>query len=256
MLKGLRTAETAMNIQLTRTNTLANNLANVNTTGFKRMLTQVVEDMKAEGGDPAAGTPAAPTSAPGSRIPRDLILDMRAPIDDSQGPLRETGNPLDFAIKGDGMFKVRREGRDLYTRNGSFGINENRQLVTSAGDLVIGTGGPIELPDGDVQVSPKGAVLVGGVEVSALSLTRFDDPGQLKHIGNSLMSPPRGDGGQPVPAQEMEIVQGMLEDSNVDPIETLVGMIAAQRAFEMQAKILQAEDRTLEKAVNQLSSQA
>jgi flagellar basal-body rod protein FlgF len=252
VLKGLRTAETAMNIQLTRTNALANNLANVNTTGFKRMLTQVVEESSQN------ATPQGPELGNENRlqIPGDRILNVRAPIDDTQGTLRETGAPLDLAITGDGMFKIRSNGQEFYTRNGSFSLNENRQLVTSGGDLVMGSGGPIALPNGEIMVRRDGTILVDDAEVTQIAMVKFDDIGSLNHVGNSLMAAPQGVAAQPMPAESVEIAQGMLENSNVNPIDTLVGMIAAQRAFEMQSKVLQAEDRTLDKAINQLSSKA
>ena len=190
------------------------------------------------------------------QIPRDRILSVRAPIDNTQGVLRETGAPLDLAVSGDGMFKVRRDGQEFFTRNGSFSINDNRQLVTSVGDLVLGTGGPIELPNGEIMVRRDGTILVDGTEVTQLALAKFEDTGLLNHVGNSLLAAPDGVQAQNMRPEEVEIVQGMLESSNVNPIDTLVGMIAAQRAFEMQSKILQAEDRTLDKAINQLSSKA
>lgn len=258
MLKGLRTAETAMNIQMNRTNVLANNLANANTAGFKQMLTQVTE---AAGGpeDQDLGAGAAdrrPVPGNVGGNVRDLILDVRAPIDMTQGGLRETGNPLDVALRGDGLFKVRHAGGDAYTRAGSFSLNDQRQLVTSAGDLVLGDGGPIALPDGEVLVRADGAILVDGAEAGRLSIVDFEDPSRLRHVGDTLFTAPADMAAQPVPADRVAVEQGMLELSNVNPIDTLVGMIAAQRAFEMEAKVMQASDRTLDKAVNQLSRKA
>jgi len=256
VLKGLRTAETAMNVQLTRTNALANNLANVNTTGFKRMLTQVLEEESGAQTPDLPQTRDLPPNTLREAMPRDLVLGVRAPIDLSQGALTPTGNPLDVAVRGEGLFKVRRDGQDFYTRNGAFTLNETRQLVTSAGDLVQGAGGTIQLPEGDVSIGPDGTVSVDGAEIDRLALHDFGEPGLLVHVGNSLMSADGGAGARAVPAEETEIVQGVLEGSNVDPIQTLVGMIAAQRAFEMSSKVLQSEDQSLDKTVNKLSGQA
>ncbi len=266
MLKGLRSAETAMNIQLTRTNVLANNLANVNATGFKQVLTQIVEQMRQEtdgrtaaldAATPEDATAAADGAAPGrGRSIRDLVLDVRAPVDMSQGTLRETGRPTDLAFQDEGLFRVVRDGQEYFTRNGAFALDAQRRLSTPDGALVQGEGGPLEIPDGELSVGADGGVRVGGVEVGRLSVVNFDDPGRLHHVGGSLLAAPAGVTAKPLAADKVRLVQGMLEESNANPIDTMVAMIAAQRAFEMDAKVLQESDRTLDKAVNQLSRTA
>jgi flagellar basal body rod protein FlgG len=259
VLKGLRSAETAMNIQLTRTNVLANNLANVNATGFKQVLTQIVEQMRqATDGGAAAPDAAMPdAAAPGrGRSVRDLILDVRAPVDMSQGTLRETGRPTDLAFQDEGLFRVVRDGQEYFTRNGAFALDAQRRLSTPDGALVQGEGGPLEIPEGELSVGADGGVRVGGVEVGRLSVVTFDDPGRLHHVGGSLLAAPAGVTAKPLAADKVRLVQGMLEESNANPIDTMVAMIAAQRAFEMDAKVLQESDRTLDKAVNQLSRTA
>jgi len=254
VLKGLRTAETAMNIQLNRTNVLANNLANVNSAGFKKVLTQVTERQGPAPGDQDLGQAAPARQVPGNV--RDLILDVRAPIDMTQGALRETGRSTDLAIQGEGLFKVRRDGQEFLTRSGAFTLNAERQLVTMAGDQVIGAGGPIQLPPGELLVRENGAILVNGTEVDRLALVNVADPGRLRHVGATLFATPDDMPAQAVPANEVQISQGMLEQSNVNPIDAMVGMIAAQRAFEMGAKVLQNEDRTLDQAINKLAGRA
>ena len=261
MLKSLRTAETGMNIQLTRTNVLANNLANANATGFKQMLVQVTEQAavrSAGDGLPqpvAAESAAGETSAPALDSIRDVILDCRAPIDMSQGELRHTGHSTDVALHGPGLFKVQRDGQEFYTRNGSFTLDQNRRLTTSSGDLVLGTGGPIEIPDGELQIGTDGVLTVGGAEVGRLAVVSIEDTGMMAHLGDGLMSAPEGTPATAMAAGEFEVRQGMLEGSNVNPIDTLVAMISAQRAFEIESKMVQAADRTLDKSVNELGSQ-
>ena len=252
MLKGLRTAETAMNIQMNRTNVLANNLANVNTTGFKKMLTQVTE--RAAPVDQNLG--GGPTARPVPGNIRDLILDVRAPIDMTQGGLRETGGSTDVALQGEGLFKVRRDGGEYYTRSGAFTVNETRELVTMAGDQVLGAGGPITLPQGEILIRSDGSILVNGAEAGKLAVVTVDDPSRLRHVGTTLFATPDDMPARPLAAESVNIAQGVLEQSNVNPIDTMVGMIAAQRAFEMEAKVMQAADRTLDQAVNRLSSKA
>jgi len=253
VLKGLRTAETAMNIQLNRTNVLANNLANVNSAGFKKVLTQVTEQQPQGPVDENLDQTAA-RQVPGNV--RDLILNVRSPIDMSQGALRETGRSTDLAIRGEGMFKVRRDGEEFLTRSGAFTLNAQRELVTMSGDQVMGAGGPIQLPAGELMVREDGTILINGAEVDRLAMATVDDPGRLRHVGATLFKAPADMPAKAVPAEDAMISQGMLEQSNVNPIDTMVGMIAAQRAFEMGAKVLQSEDQTLDKAINKLASRA
>jgi len=259
VLKGLRTAETAMNIQLNKTNVLANNLANVNSAGFKRVLTEVVEQQSGTApvdqnlqNLPAGGQLARPSRAD----LRNLILDVRAPIDMTQGTLRATGRATDVAIVGDGMFQVSKNGETYLTRSGAFTLDAQRQLVTMAGDPVLGAGGPIVLPQGELLIRGDGAVLVDGAEVNRLNVVNVPDSGRLQHVGETLFKTPADMPATAMAAETVKVEQGVLEESNVNPIDTMVGMIAAQRAFEMGAKILQAEDRTLDEGINKLATQA
>ncbi len=248
MLKSLRTSETGMNIQMRRTEVLANNLANANATGFKQMLTQVLE----KGADQAA--PAAGSEPVG--VSGNAGLGFRCQLDMSQGQLRQTGNDTDVAIRGEGLFKVRHDGQEVYTRDGAFTLDRNRRLATMSGDLVLGAGGPIEIPDGAMNIAPDGMISVDGAEIGRLAIVAFDDPAQLTPVGSGLMKAPEGVAARTLSAGETEVVQGMLEGSNVSPIDTLVAMIAAQRAFEIESKVVQASDETLDKSINELSKQA
>lgn len=255
MLKGLRTAETAMNVQLNKTNVLANNLANVNSAGFKRVLTEVTE-RQAPTDRNLADAGQIPVPARGGGNPRDLILDLRAPIDMSQGALRATGRATDVAVLGEGMFKVRKDGQDYLTRSGAFTLNAQRQLTTMSGDPVLGAGGPVTLPEGELLIRRDGTVMVNGAEVDRLSVVTVPDTGRLRHVGETLFQAPEDMPATALAADQVELEQGMLEQSNVNPVDTMVAMIAAQRAFEMGAKVLQAEDRTLDQGINKLASQA
>lgn len=247
MLKGLRTAEKAMNIQLNRTNVLANNLANANSVGFKQLLMNVSEKIQ------DGPKQIAPENL---SLTRDIVLNVQSPLDMRQGTLRETGNVTDVAIRGDGFFKVSRDGADFYTRNGSFTINSQRQLITMNGDTVQGTSGPLTIPDGTLAISENGTLTVGGQSVGKLELYTFENTADLKHVGESRFMVSEDVEAKKLKAEEVSIAQGMLEQSNVNTIETMIAMIAAQRAFELESKVLEAADRTLDKAVNELARKA
>lgn len=247
MLKGLRTAEKAMNIQLTRTNMLANNLANASSVGFKQLLMNIAES--------GQDNQKAITSENLDQT-RDMVLSVQSPLDLTQGALRETGNVTDVAIRGDGFFKISRDGSEYYTRNGSFTLNSQRQLVTMNGDQVQGTSGPITVPDGILIIGENGNMRVGEKTIGKLELYAFENSADLKHVGESRFMVSEDVEAIKLKSTEVDIAQGMLEQSNVNTIDTMVAMIAAQRAFELESKVLQAADRTLDKAVNELSRKA
>ncbi|MBT3317806.1 flagellar hook basal-body protein [bacterium] len=247
MIKGLRTAEKAMNIQLNRTNVLANNLANANSVGFKQLLMNVSEEKQ---DNQNVNTPERMDSA------RDMVLNVQSPLDMRQGALRETGNVTDVAIRGEGFFKVSRDGSEFYTRNGSFTINSQRQLITMNGDTVQGTSGPLTVPDGVLVISENGTLTVGEQSVGKLELYAFENTADLELVGESRYKVAEEVEARKLKAAEVDIAQGMLEQSNVNTIDTMVAMIAAQRAFELESKVLESADRTLDKAVNELARKA
>lgn len=255
VLRSLRMAERAMQIQQMRLDTLANNLANVDAAGFKQVLTRVAE--KGVGQTPEAeqkGTTAMGLLRPGGEAnwASARELSMRQALDARPGPLRPTGRPTDLALLGDGYFVVQTENGERYTRNGSFRLNSQRRLVTADGNPVAGSGGPLSLEGESFSVGRDGSVLVDGALIGRLKIVRFEQPERLQHRGNSLLAAPADMPAAPVAKEKVHVEQGQLEGSNVDPIATLVNMIAAQRAFEIEAKVLQANDQTLDRSVNEL----
>ncbi len=275
-----------MNLRLTQIDTLANNLANVDATGFKQVLTRVAEraadgaarqsypeanpagvvnpvGMSAaeavsaaseEGGAGTTARSASPArSTAGNVWASSADLEMTARVDNSPGPLRDTGRMADFAVVGRGYFVIQTEQGEQYTRNGHFTVDASGRLVTADGAPVLGTGGPIEI-DGSspFSVGRDGSVTVNGSVGARLQIVDFPDPSRLQHRGDSRLSAPKGEAAQPLSPEQVEVVQGQLEGSNVDPVYTLVAMISAQRAFEIESRLMQATDENLDKAVNQL----
>lgn len=244
-----------MKMEQVRIDALANNLANVNSTGFRQILTRV-----AQVGTTAATQDAEKGQAPGQtqvqnqgdNWPKDTALEMYHAVDVRSGPVTSTGRETDVAIVGRGFFVAKTENGDRYTRAGSFRLDEQKQLVTPDGHPILGEGGAIKLDGESFAIENDGTVMVNGAVVNKLRVVDFADPGRLEHEGNNLLMAPEEMAAQNLPADQVAVAQGHLEGSNVNPIDTLVAMISAQRAFEVQTKVMTTEDEMLSKAVNNL----
>ncbi len=258
MIRSLGTAQRAMEMEQVRIDALANNLANVNSAGFKQILTRVAQP----GDDPnVGGKPDAQIQAQTARRQNAggdsnwssvTRTDLYHAVDNRPGPINATGRDTDVAIMGRGFFEIATPDGNLYTRDGSFSLNSARQLTTPGGLLVQGEGGPITLDGNNYTIGNDGTIAVDGKIVSRLKLVDFNDPTRLEHTGDSLLRAPDFLTPAPVPAAEIVVAQGHLEGSNVNPIDTLVAMITAQRAFEVQSSVLKSEDEMLSKSVNNL----
>lgn len=179
----------------------------------------------------------------------------------TQGELEPTGNPLHFAIVGEGFFKVKTPNGIAYTRAGNFTLDSQRRLVTPDGYPVLVNGAPLVLDPGlakgglitmdniKLQVSPEGILSIDGTEVGKLDVVTFDDLSKLKKIGQNLFV---ANGAKEIPAKNYEIRQGFVEKSNVNPVREMVELIEIQRAFESVQKsvisIDEAEHRLIETA--------
>ncbi|OSM02392.1 putative flagellar basal body rod protein [Magnetofaba australis IT-1] len=244
---------------------LANNLANVNTTGFKEDQLTFDSFMTSPGPEQF---PLPTDNFMGLRGPYDIPFPFSNPASNAyrmtypvafetemtmtQGPLRQTGNPLDVAIEGDGFFAVQGpDGERRYTRDGAFEIDSLGQLVTKDGFPLLNAGGaPIVVGKGPVVIGEDGVVTSAGEQVGVLSRVGLPTE-QLDKVGQNLYKAP----------QEYEtnldgarggFHQGFLEDSNSNPIRSMTQMIETQRATEMYVKMIQSLDTLDEKAANQV----
>lgn len=249
MIYGLYLSSAGMITQRHRLDVIANNLANVNTTSFKR--------------DVAAFRTRAPEShASGGG------LQWRAPVLDGQGggtfvgpsftefapgEVEVTGRALDVYLKGPGLLPVAGDdGQVAYTRDGRLTIDGQDQLVLAAtGRPVLGaTGAPITIDrTRPTTISPAGEIKQDGETVALLSVAVFDDPTALRKVGENLYANPSG--AEPVSARA-DVVAGALEKSTVSPVEELAGMIEAQRAYEANAAVVRLQDQTLGDVINTL----
>jgi flagellar basal-body rod protein FlgF len=231
---------------------IANNIANIDTTGFKADNAAFSEFLMpgARDNEFSAGKDR--------RI--SFVQDRATWIDMSPGALQQTGSPLDIAIDGKGYLVVQTPRGQRYTRNGALAINATGQLVTSEGDQVLGTGGPItlQLTDHDVTISPSGIVTVrdGAGTADAprgqLQLASFDQQQKLLKDGASTYLAPEGVTAGPAP-RGTRVVQGALEKSNVRAIVEMARMIEITRNYSDIATILQQQGDMRRNSLQQLS---
>ncbi len=238
MIKGLYITEAGMVPKTTRLEVIANNLANVNTTGFKRdkAFTDALEEA------------AVASEVTGSDIPL-----LKQYTDFSEGTLRPTNNPLDVALQGKGFFVVNTPNGVRYTRNGNFQLALDGTLVTGAGYAVQGTNGRIQVPDpqhlptGSIHISETGEVMVDKQSLGYLKVVDFADYAAIHKDQQSLFTVDPGTLEAQGPGSQTAVRQGFLEDSNVDGISEMVAMVELTRAFEADQKALRAQDASLEK---------
>ncbi len=258
MIRALNTAATGLAAQQMNMDVVSNNLANVNTTGFKKV--------RAEFKDLAYDTVKAPGSAEAGGAPESLQVGLGVEVSGTQrlffqGSLTQTSSPLDLAVDGEGFFQVLdAEGSPRYTRDGSFQLDGEGRLTTARGNLLEPQ---ITVPANarDIQISSSGAVsavLEGeseATEIGKIETVSFANPGGLKAVGENLFEATGacGDAVSGVPGTEGRgaLRQGFLEASNVQVVEEMVRMLMAQRAFEVNSKAMQAADDML-RAVNNL----
>ena len=169
-------------------------------------------------------------------------------IDLASGSLTSTGNPMDLAVGGKGFFVVQSPAGTLYTRNGGFHRTPEGQLLTAEGDSVLGEQGPLILPNGAVAVSADGTISVDGAVVGKLRLAEFAPDTRLTAAGSALYSAPDGSA---LPAASSSIRQGMIEASNVSPVEGVVELITVQRNAEMMQRALTLFDSQLNQTAAQ-----
>ncbi len=254
MIGALNTAATGMEAQQIMIDIIANNLANVNTTGFKKTRGDFQDLMyrtiRAPGTSVAAGfeTPTGLQIGQGTRaVSAQRIF--------SQGEYKNTSNPLDLAIEGDGFFSVQSPtGETLYTRAGSFKADSQGQMVTTDGYLLDPS---ITIPedataitigeDGTVSVNLAGQT--DSQEIGSIQLSSFVNAAGLEAIGRGYYRPSTASGQAltATPGQEGlgTLSQGFLETSNVKVVEEMIEMIAGQRAYEINSKVIQTADQML-----------
>ncbi len=259
MLRSLWTAATGMEAQQLNIDTISNNLANVNTAGFKRSRADF-EDLLYQTIKEAGVASTANTTEP-TGIQVGLGVKTAAVVKNfAQGNFKETGNPLDIAIAGNGFFQITMpDGTISYTRDGAFKIDNNGRIVTSEGyplsPAITIPGDTVSINignDGTVSVLEAGQNTP--TQIGQIQLVNFINPAGLKSLGHNLYQETASSGtaqtGNPGSNGLGTIEQGVLEMSNVSVVQEMVEMIAGQRAYETNAKAIQTSDEMLQTANN------
>jgi len=219
---------------------IANNLANLNTVGYRGQLPLFREFLPAQ----------IQSSAPLNQAINDFSVVGGSRTDLTPATLDRTGNPFDLAIEGAGFFAVKAAAGTLYTRNGNFQVSKNGQLLTSSGDAVLGEQGVITVPAGTVSFSSDGTLSVDGAVAGKLKIVEFTPGATPVAVGNSYYSAPDI---AVRPSPESRVRQGMLEASNVNSISAIVNLLVVQRRAEMLTQAMNAFHSNFDKvAANDL----
>jgi flagellar basal-body rod protein FlgG len=249
----LFTSATGMEAQQKQLNTISNNLANANTTGFKRakiefqdMLYQQTRDAGAQSGD-------------GNLLPTQVEMGNGTQVVSTsrvftQGTLRETSSQMDLALDGQGFLEIQLpNGETAYTRDGALKIAADGRVTTSNGYPVLSNFNTIPSGAETITITPTGDVSVrtaAGVQNFRIQIARFNNPAGLRSIGGNIYVETEASGnpetGNPTENGFGRVLQGFLESSNVNVVEEMVNMITAQRAYEINSKAIQASDEMLQ----------
>lgn len=252
MVKGIYTAASGMITQYKKMDVVSNNIANAGTTGYKKdaVITEAFGEVLVK----KINDPSEPT-------PRNIgTMSMGAKVDNvftnfSQGSLIKTESPFDLAIEKEGFMAVSvvndlGQTVERYTRDGGLTVTNTGQLVTNSGNAVLGNNGPIQLPSsGDLVINDTGDIFVDGQYLDRIKLVDFEDKTSLRKIGDNLFATTAESAEKDFSGR---VLQGYLEGSNVNVVKEMVEMINVSRAYESSQKVLQANDETLGKAVNEV----
>ncbi len=243
MIKGIYTVGAGLLSRVMKIEVIGNNLANMNTIGFKkeRVFTEVLNEKQMVNF----------LNKPGAQ--EQAVYQTR---DYSEGSFQQTGNTLDFAIRGNGFFAIETPRGTRYTRNGSFSLSLDGTVVTKEGYPVLGLEGRIQLPDiqrlaqGEIQVNEAGEIMVDRKPLGKFIIVAFDDMTVLKKDGGNNLFVADATTTRQATEGEYIIHQGFLEESNVEGIEEMIVMIEMNRNFEAGQKSIQAQDETIERLLD------
>lgn len=221
-------------------NVISNNIANMNTAGFKAEKMMFVDHLvRSKGGDGIMGDKLA------------YVRDIATMRNFEEGPLERTGNPLDVAIHGDGFFTVSTAQGNRYTRAGRFELDGTGQLVTRHGDPVLSDGGQpffFSPEDKEIMIARDGTISTENGVLGKIAVVTFENVHELKEVAGGLYTTEQ----VPTAAEKPDMVQHMVEGSNVKPILEMTRMISVNRAYASVKKMLEKEDGRIKKMVAEM----
>ena len=257
MLRALYSSAAGMQSQQMNLDVIANNLANVNTTGFKRSKIEfedlLYQTTRAAGSEQGGGNqlPTGLQVGHGSRaVATSKVF--------TTGEMTQTGERLDVAINGDGFFEVQLpDGSRAYTRDGALKTASDGRIMTSGGSVLQGGFQPVPAGTTSISIAPSGDVTYDGANGPTsfrVQLARFNNPSGLESIGHNMYRETKASGtaelGNPSENGFGGLEQGFLEMSNVKVVEEMVNLIVAQRAYEVNSKAVQAADEMMQQSNN------
>jgi len=249
MIRGLYTSALGMITHMSRMDVVTNNIANANTTAYKRdhVVSHAFTDRVINR-----------INDPGVRMFNSWPIGRISPgvfVDDiftsfTQGAFQQTDNPLDLALAGQGFFVVNVGEEELFTRDGAFTLGNNGLLMTMDGGRVQGAGGDIIIPPGEIVIDETGRIYSAGTYVDTLRLTTFTDLHSLRKLQDNFFR--TTEGSEEIPFLGT-VQQGFLESSNVNIVQEMMQMIILSRAYETNSRMVQIQDATLQHAVNDIA---
>lgn len=242
MIKGIYSSGSGMQPRLMRLDVIANNVANADTTGYKKdsIFVQIMKDAGV-----AQSTGAGELAG----------LDVKEFTDFTEGSLRPTNGPLDMAIQGEGFFVLDTPDGPRYTRNGNFRIDDNGDVVNSSNDHVMGTGGKITIPSAekmqqnDLTITKGGEIFMGQTMLGKIRLVTFNDMQKLLKTAGTMFKTEESPKDVAISDEKTTIRQGYLEESNVEALTEMVQLVELSRGFETDQRTMRYQDSTLEKAM-------
>ncbi|MBN2073601.1 MAG: flagellar basal-body rod protein FlgF [Actinobacteria bacterium] len=242
MINGIYLATSGMNVEQKRMDILSNNLANINSTGFKKKQADfAVFNERLFKNMSVNNVLGIITSGP---VTESISVNL------SEGPLKMTGNPYDLAINGNNFFVVESGNGELLTRDGCFGLDGENFLVNQDGYHVLGDGGRINITDGgELYVDTAGNIFTGGMIIDKLRVVSVENGRDIQTESSSYFK--LKDGAAGANGAGVVIKQGFLETSNVNGIDEMVEIISVMRSYEASQKAIKMQDESLSKVVNE-----
>jgi flagellar basal-body rod protein FlgF len=242
LINGIYLATSGMNVEQKRMDILSNNLANINSIGFKKKEADFAVFSERLFTNLSGGNPLGILTS--GSITENISINLKS------GPIKLTDNPYDFAINGKNFFVVESEGEEFLTKNGSFGLDSENFLVNNDGFYVIGENGRINITtDGNMYVDEYGNIFIEGGQLDKFKIVSVEDGQSLLTDSSSYFK--LKDGVEGVESENVIIKQGFLETSNVNGIDEMVEIISVMRSYEASQEAIKMQDESLSKVINE-----